>query len=262
MNKIKMLILFIKNAKNIKNKLKFIHYSFVNFMNSLGCSFNCNDVIEIEFKELKMNFKAFSAELAPYLDIWVERVYEYDQLFIPNENDVIFDVGSNIGFYSVRQAKKTVNGKVYSFEPNPYAFERLKRNVVLNNLENVVVNNLALGEKSGKIQFNFDMSTTTGMVSGDKGAFEVERINIDEYIKKNNIQRINIMKIDTEGSEFEILKGAKESLKIIDKIVMEYHSEELKSDVTTFLKEKGFNKIIDRNLILYFIKDKSRSCNG
>ena len=255
MTKIKMFFLLNIYAKDIKNRFKLSYYFFINLMRKLGILIKFDEIMEVEFKNnIKVCFKPFSAELAPYMDIFIYKVYEIDERFIPAENDIVFDIGANIGLYTIKQSKRVSIGKVYSFEPNPFAYGRLKRNILINKLENVVSNQVAIGKDSGKVRFSFKGTTTTGYISSNGNSFEVERVSLGKFIEKNNISKINIMKIDTEGSELEILKGGEETLKLTEKIVMEYHSEELKNEVIAFLKSNGFKKLLENDKILYFYK--------
>jgi len=131
--------------------------------------------------------------------------------------DIVYDVGANVGTYSVILAKSVgASGKVFAFDPETESLVRLEENIKLNNLNNVAVINKALGEKtvSGKLY----ISGTTGNFSlvniYDKEAKSetVEIVNGDDFAKQQNIPAPKAVKIDVEGYEYSVLLGLKQTL--------------------------------------------------
>lgn len=73
---------------------------------------------------------------------------------------VFFDVGSNIGFYGITFAKLLNKGAVHCFEPNQISFERLKHNVMINNLKNVILNDVGLSDNETYIESSYNLANT------------------------------------------------------------------------------------------------------
>ena len=161
-------------------------------------------------------------EYGEYSELELKTILEFI-----NEGDVIFDIGANIGCFSVPFAKKVgSNGKVYAFEPQKFIFNLLKENAVCNELNNLQIFNNAIGDANTILELNdFDYSQ-----SGNFGGITLTE-NYDNSVcakikgtKKNkiktltlnnflNLKKCNFLKIDVELMELNVLKGAKEFIK-------------------------------------------------
>ena len=143
--------------------------------------------------------------------------------------DTVVDVGANIGYYTVLLADKVgKNGKVYAFEPDKTNFEILVKNIKENNLENVVAINAAVGKEEGELKLhkseeNFgdhklyeDKPTLPSLKKGGKTVITLEDtetvkvVNLDKYFGN---EKIDLLKIDTQGWEPEVIEGAIELIK-------------------------------------------------
>ncbi|MCE2504651.1 MAG: FkbM family methyltransferase [Chlorobi bacterium] len=157
--------------------------------------------------------------------IFYRRTYEtgtteaFAHLLRPN--DVFFDIGANIGWYSLLASKLASEGEVHAFEPLPFIFNKLIRNWKINGFQNkVYFNNIALGdnEDSEATMYTFQglyhsHSSLSTFDRSDYKAVTVPMTTLDQYITDNDIQRIDLIKMDTEGAELDILKGGVELLK-------------------------------------------------
>lgn len=127
-----------------------------------------------------------------------------------NNNAIILDVGANIGNHTVFFAKECRASKIYAFEPTQKTFQLLQKNIRINKLDDVVVAmNVALGAKNSKVNM---------IVNGqDAGSNRVEE-NVNGNIAMSTIddlrleEPIDFMKIDVEGYEYEVLKGAERTI--------------------------------------------------
>jgi len=132
--------------------------------------------------------------------------------------DVVFDVGAHFGFFSYYAVQNGAK-EVYAFEPNPYVFEILKKNAELWS-ERIKPNQLALSSQNGEVVLFIPDNILSGWatvlqnrLNNYKKSVKVKTTTIDEFVKDNEIERVDFIKIDTEGAEREIIKGAKETIR-------------------------------------------------
>ncbi len=128
----------------------------------------------------------------------------------------ILDIGANKGWYSVIFAKVANDGVVYAIEPTTSAFEELEENVKINNLTNVVTCKVAFSNYSGKgrmtIPFDHSALAYLELQSNDENRNEVNVMTLDDFVREKEISSVDLIKIDAEGSEYNIIMGAKELL--------------------------------------------------
>ena len=137
---------------------------------------------------------------------------------------IIFDIGANIGSMTFRYAQAAPNGHVYAFEPTDYAFKKLSKNLSLNAelAQRITPVQLFLSDRTGSdhqieayASWKIDGSAQNPhpLHGGSiKTAGAVPAITLDDFCKENSIQRIDLIKIDTDGHELEVLKGAQKSI--------------------------------------------------
>ncbi len=130
--------------------------------------------------------------------------------------DICLDIGANIGWYTTLFQKLVGNeGEVHAFEPVPPIFDRLKHNIKVNEPpKNVRLNNFALGDTETTVDLHIFADLPDGHASiatFDHKEFEVfpsRMTTLDSYITANGIENVNLIKIDIEGAELMMLKGA------------------------------------------------------
>lgn len=130
-------------------------------------------------------------------------------------DDVAFDIGANIGWYTVNLALLLPKGRCHAFEPMPPTFERLTRNCALNGLgENIEFNQIALGDQEGSVTLHSFDSLGHGHNSlstrgrTDYTTWDVAITTLNEYVDRNAIKRVDLVKMDVEGAEMGVLAGA------------------------------------------------------
>ena len=147
---------------------------------------------------------------------------------------IAVDAGAYIGTHALVMAKLVgTNGKVLAFEPNPDVAKKLDENIKLNGFSNVRVFRSALSDKEGEMHlfaYGDDMldKGTSSLYELDKlqDKFEVDVLTFDHVVRNENLTRLDIVKIDTRGSDWPIIKGAEESIKKFSPyVVFEYNAE-------------------------------------
>ena len=164
---------------------------------------------------------------------------------------IVLDVGANVGSHSIHFAKTAA--KVYAFEPHPQTFNNLCANLCIHYCPNVKPYNIALGSYNGDAQLgDFDISQehfSMGAFVGS-GELKVPIRTIDSFL----YSPVNFIKIDTEGYEFEILRGADQTLQRESPIVfVEIHLTELIDPIIEYMSARGYHS---REYISYFMMDK------
>jgi FkbM family methyltransferase len=174
--------------------------------------------------------------------------------FTPKQGDIVVDIGAHMGRYTIISAKRVgVNGKVVAIEAHPGNFEMLNRNIKLNQLTNVISMNYAVYSKETKIKlylpeeesgytiYNTIMSNRAG--TEDKFV-QVNANTMDYLLQLNQIneEQVNWIKIDVEGAELEVLKGAQNILSKSKDIALliEVHGSENYMPILNFLSLYNF----------------------
>jgi FkbM family methyltransferase len=132
-----------------------------------------------------------------------------------NKDDYIIDAGANIGMFSTYYSNKVGNnGKIFAFEPIPKIYEILVNQNKRLKYKNVVNIMGGLYKTIGKTTFNYSEENMGGSTHNSKGdSIEVMMDTIDNFVKINNIPKINLIKMDIEGAERNALIGATETIK-------------------------------------------------
>lgn len=159
------------------------------------------------------------------LEMWAGRYFEkYELEFILGllqPGMTFFDIGANVGVFSIPAAKKLQNGRVFAFEPSRWTYQLLIKNTQLNELVNVCAVHSALGDSKGEAVLQVNVAGKDGLntigkpIHEDSEVVETETVpvtTLDDFLRQNSISHIDVMKIDTEGAELLIFRGAVELL--------------------------------------------------
>ena len=130
---------------------------------------------------------------------------------------VIFDVGANVGIYSLLASSANRTASIHAFEPTPEMFRALSENIRRNSAANIVPHQEAVGATGGAAFLWQHVADNEGMnyvtearVYDSQPA--VNRTSLDEFCRANGIERVDLMKIDIEGGEYDALRGAERLL--------------------------------------------------
>lgn len=189
---------------------------------------------------------------------------------IIKDNNVVFDVGANVGVHATLFSKLVGNnGKVYAFEPVRHNIKRLNMNLRLNGVQNVNIIDKGVGDKntiqtmnvfkedspnlavSSFIDYDYiQKEFENGLV--EKEEFEI--VTLDSFVEENTINQVDFLKIDVEGFEYYVLSGAKEIIrKYKPTILFEFYSKRI---VDIGLSNKEFKDILDSYYDCYeIVKD-------
>jgi len=208
-----------------------------------------------------------------------ERIFFYPKLktfynkaylnLLPQNQVTILDVGANKGQSIDFFLKIYLNPTIHAFEPNPVLYKMLVSKYQEN--KNIFIHNLGISDINGQLELNETVTDETstfeklnyesnylqmkanvlGIKKEDiiKNKYKVQVIRLDDFIKKMEINKIHILKIDTEGHELKCLKGLDINKGCeINYIQIESHNDdmymtdELKNDIPQLLKSKGYSK--------------------
>ena len=184
------------------------------------------------FRLLKVSMPRYNSKLYCRIDTndyFVNRETDIIEHFSPKQEDIAVDIGAHIGRYTIISSKRVgPNGKVIAIEAHPENYEMLKKNIQLNGLTNVTALNYAInskeeesqlklylpGEEVGYTIYNTIMVNRANPIE-DKFV-EVNAATLDNLLLQQQQQQqngigqgqVNWIKVDVEGAEFEVLKGA------------------------------------------------------
>jgi len=182
-----------------------------------------------------------------FLEIILKDVYKLKKL---KKNSVVVDVGANIGLVSILAAKRFNAKKVISFEPCSDNFILLKKNIEVNDCKNIIINKFAISDKKGKTKLYLHGSGTHSLVRKGKKFELVKQTTLDEVLKNEPV--IDLLKIDVEGAELKVLKGANKTLEKTKKIAMELSRLCSHDEILQILKNKGFDVEINDNILIAY----------
>jgi FkbM family methyltransferase len=181
---------------------------------------------------------------------------------------IVFDVGAHYGETIKLFYKKLKLEKIYSFEASPKNFQILYKNIYKYQSDKIEIHNFGIGEKISKNYINQTLessSSTINKLNKDSKYFKkkmkilniknkdtyyhqvpIKILTLDYFIEKNGIKNIDLLKIDTEGYEFNVLKGLSKYSQNIKLIYFEHHYDDMIiknykfKDIHQLLKDKGF----------------------
>lgn len=186
-----------------------------------------------------------------------EDIRDLTESIMDRKKGNFLDIGANVGMYSVPVARELgKRGKVYSFEIEKKNRDILKKNIVLNNLKNVVVFDKGVSSKKGKADLYLDphgSGSHSLIKTPEHKKIKVDVDTIDNMLKKHNVDKVSLIKIDVEGAELEALKGAKNILKKSHAdIIFESITEKELSQTMRLLRGYGYNHFFKLGEVNYF----------
>jgi len=207
-----------------------------------------------------------------FLEVFFLNTNDWIDEFKIKEKDIVIDIGAHVGYFSIHSSINAKNGKIFAFEPYDKSFEILMKNLNINKIKNVIPENLGVSKHTGTstlyLKKDFAIGNSVYKNSNLDLKIDIKTISVQDIIKKNDIQKIDILKLDCEGAEYEILLNLdQETLLKIKKIVSEMHPNienfEIEQ-VKKFLIKNGFDvkiirplKDISEELVMLYAKNQN-----
>jgi FkbM family methyltransferase len=194
-----------------------------------------------------INVSSSIGGLGPYYEIVHQGIYSPLPDFVPQPGYCVVDVGANIGIYSAWALRHMGDhGSVVSIEPHPRTFSLLMENLRLNGRTSGNAFQVGCGKEDGILSLTFDpreptMASFRPRSTGSQVDTEVKRL--DGLIQQVNPHHIDILKIDVEGWELEVIKGAHGILPRVQRILIEVESESHAARVADYLVGEGFRLV-------------------
>ncbi len=163
----------------------------------------------------------------------------------------VFDIGANTGLYALLAAADNPKRNVYAFEPVPQIFDRLKRNADLNELKNLHAYQYAVTDHDGRVEFYLSPGAVpleSSMLKGfrdNTSPTVVPALTIDSFVMRNNIKRVDLLKMDTEATEHLVLEGAKAVLQRDEPMII--------CEVLWGRTERFLNALLDNTNYQFFL---------
>jgi FkbM family methyltransferase len=198
----------------------------------------------IKINGLIIYFPIFSEAIALYEEIFERKIYDIELI----DPKCIIDVGSNIGISVLYFANKYPNAAVICFEPSDIANKFLKKNIIKNNLEKITFYNYAAGqtERNTILYSNNYGETTATLIKPIHSINQTSEVILKKLSSYITFE-VDLLKIDTEGSEFEILQDLIDNnkLDLVKNFIIEFHdlpsNEEKMHEILKLMSLAGFS---------------------
>ena len=212
-----VLRLFLGKEERYKFCLKH-HVNFDDFLYRAVEFLRLDNSILVVFSSSKYDYKFYSRITRKVNNFLIHDMYrsmvdhEEDmvQQFSPKIGDIVIDVGAAFGFYTILASKRvSQQGRVVAIEPQPDSFEMLNKNIKLNKLTNIATLNYAVSSRKTTLKLYSSYSTIQERAGQSLQSYiEVSADNLDNLLRQLDIDEVNWVKVDVEGAELEVLKGA------------------------------------------------------
>ena len=195
-------------------------------------------------------------------------INQLKRVFLNKKTISVIDIGAHKGEYISSIIKNFNISKAYCFEPNPKVFKILNNKISLN--KKIELLNYGASNNSGNILFNENIESSSSSINElNKNSnyykkkffllnflglnevtkkIEIKVVTLSDFIVENNINKIDLLKIDTEGHEFQVLSGLKDKMHMINLIHIEHHFDDMiikdykLTDIHNLLIKNGFKK--------------------
>jgi FkbM family methyltransferase len=240
--KIKKIISAIFPKGDFKEQIKLVYYGI-----------NKPKYTSYELVKGKENKPAFKTTFKELSMITNEALYfivpdfnYYQHFYKVRPNDIVLDAGANCGHLSIFFSKLVGNdGLVYDFEPDRFNIERINQNIELNAAlaDNIKIEELLLWNESKLVDF-YEAGTVGSSavwIPDTNKCVQKKAVRIDDWVAKNNIRKLDFIKMDIEGAEIEALEGCVQTIENLKPnfAIASYH---IVDGAPTYIKVEEFLK--------------------
>ena len=205
-------------------------------------------------RKRRVSMRTFAGDIDIFYEIFHREVYKTDPAFFKDGN-IIFDLGANSGLAAVYFLGKSPQAKIICAEPDPENFQILQRNLAKEiNEGSVFAEEAAVMPEDGMVFLHRDKIKYNSKISENTSETNTKAISINTLLKKYGIARINLLKIDIEGSEKLLFSRNTEWLSQTDHIILEFHSDEDHRVVLASLQQYNFK--------IMFLKEEKNGSAG
>jgi FkbM family methyltransferase len=257
--------LYLKRSANELEKSPLVKIIY----RSLYQRFKPSGIVMVDVQGIRMYVDSQDTEVATSLIRW--GLYAKSETVLFNElikrRMVVIDIGANIGYFTLLAARLVgEEGKVFAFEPEPYNYSLLCKNVRANGCNNVIAIQKAVFTKSGKMRLFLEKrnlgghSLSKASILNKAGSITVEVTSLDEFFQNRGF-KIDVVKMDAEGSEMGILQGMTNLINENDnlKIITEFSPALLRG--SGFSPMDFLNKLTECGFTLYEIGQRGEPIN-
>jgi len=168
-------------------------------------------------------------------ELFLDRQYRFCEEVIKKAKNCIIDIGGHLGFFSIMASILNPNVPIYSFEPHIGNYALLKENLKNNHIKNVTAKQVAVSSAVGQTELKLskeDLNHSLTMAIEPTGETQkVQTTTLERIFIKNNINICDLLKLDCEGSEYEIIYSAPKLIfNKISNLFLEYHDWENKGE--------------------------------
>jgi len=188
---------------------------------------------------IKIMLRTDSTDLMALTHVWLIEEYSKHDFQI-KKTDTVIDIGAHIGLFSLYASQNCTEGKVFAFEPIKENYGILELNKKLNNFSNIQSENCAISKLTSKITLyqSNDESGHSKFIQTDNPV-EVASKSLNDFFKENRLESVNLLKLDCEGSEYEIIDSLEDKyFEMIEKMIIEYHLVDSNPKLLKKLKNK------------------------
>jgi FkbM family methyltransferase len=223
---------------------------------------------------LYMQWRCLALKKAVRSGLWISSGLRVIISLALNPGDTFFDIGANVGWVTQPAAWLVGRrGSVHSFEPSPTTIGYLRRRLVCMDMSNVVVNQFALGAVLGAATLYECVENYGGSSSLRPGAAPGQHLStetpvairvLDDYVEQNSISQIRLIKIDAQGAEIDVLRGAARLLAPQNRPVLYVEIEQIANaafgysvnDLLNVLRGMGYDLFSWREIGLVNVKSE------
>ncbi len=202
-----------------------------------------SEVKNVNFSDYIFDIPDMPSFIWQFKEIFVDELYRFET---DSKEPVIYDCGANIGMSCLYFKKLYPNARIRAFEADPKLAEVLKKNLSKNGIADIEIIDKAVWIDENGIEFSSE-GADGGSIYGSGNRIEMKSIRLKNYLE--NEDKVDMLKIDIEGAEYDVLKDCEESLENVQNIFVEYHSwngsEQRLSEIL---------KVFEKNRFRYYIE--------